>query len=222
MGFRGGAEYVYLLDGDGHIVEDPFLPLDVALWNGDRTRYTLLFDTLGASSVESCPTSGWGGRSLRVSRTRSSSIGSGPTHPGCRWSNRSAASSRSARQITVPSIPPSGRYRRRLPGPAIPLSCRGEGRSITLCCSGRSSVATARGEVVDGDTDIGAAETRWIFTPREPWGTREYRLVVLPILEDPAGNQVGRPFETASSEGTGQQGETAGASVPFLPRPHAR
>ena len=44
MGFRGGAEYVYLLDGDGHIVEDPFLPLDVALWNGDRTRYTLLFD----------------------------------------------------------------------------------------------------------------------------------------------------------------------------------
>ena len=44
MGFRGGTEYVHLLDGDGQVVDEPFLPLDVALWNENRTRYTLLLD----------------------------------------------------------------------------------------------------------------------------------------------------------------------------------
>ena len=44
MSLDGGADHVRLLDGSGHDVEEPFLPLDVALWNEDRTRYTLLLD----------------------------------------------------------------------------------------------------------------------------------------------------------------------------------
>ena len=44
MSFRGGTDHVHLLDGDGQVVADPFLPLDIALWNENRTRYTLLLD----------------------------------------------------------------------------------------------------------------------------------------------------------------------------------
>ena len=44
MGREGGADYVRLLDATGQVVEDPFLPLDLALWNQDRTRYALFFD----------------------------------------------------------------------------------------------------------------------------------------------------------------------------------
>ena len=44
MSLDGSAGHVRLLDGSGHDVEEPFLPLDVALWNEDRTRYTLLLD----------------------------------------------------------------------------------------------------------------------------------------------------------------------------------
>ena len=44
MGLRGGADHVRIQDVDGQLVEDAFLPLDVALWNHDRTLYTLLLD----------------------------------------------------------------------------------------------------------------------------------------------------------------------------------
>src|SRR5262249_19135007 len=47
-------------------------------------------------------------------------------------------------------------------------------------------VVNARGERLDGDSSIDAAETRWRFLPREPWRAGEYRLAALPILEDSA------------------------------------
>ena len=44
MGLASGSGHVRLLDQTGRPVNDPFLPLDVDLWNEDRTRYTVLFD----------------------------------------------------------------------------------------------------------------------------------------------------------------------------------
>jgi hypothetical protein len=38
-------------------------------------------------------------------------------------------------------------------------------------------------------------ETRWLFTPRQPWAAGAYRLVTDTRLEDLAGNTIGRPFE---------------------------
>lgn len=38
-------------------------------------------------------------------------------------------------------------------------------------------------------------EREWRFVPREPWRAGDYHLVVLSILEDVAGNRVGRAFE---------------------------
>jgi hypothetical protein len=46
---------------------------------------------------------------------------------------------------------------------------------------------------------IEAGETRWEFVPRDPWQEGNYTLVIMPILEDPAGNRIGRPFEVISS-----------------------
>ena len=51
---------------------------------------------------------------------------------------------------------------------------------------------------LDGQSRVEARETRWVFVPHAPWRAGEYRLVVLSILEDLAGNQIGRPFEVDS------------------------
>lgn len=59
---------------------------------------------------------------------------------------------------------------------------------------------TPGGGPVAGDADVRAAETRWVFTPREPWQDREYQLAALAALEDTAGNRVGRPFEVGTSD----------------------
>jgi hypothetical protein len=48
---------------------------------------------------------------------------------------------------------------------------------------------------MDGAIAIDEGERTWRFTPAAPWRAGEHRLVVLPILEDPAGNRVGRAFE---------------------------
>src|SRR5213594_1535511 len=40
-----------------------------------------------------------------------------------------------------------------------------------------------------------ASDTRWLFKPLSPWEAGEYEIVALSILEDPAGNRIGRAFE---------------------------
>ncbi|MEP6917985.1 MAG: hypothetical protein ABJC89_20225 [Acidobacteriota bacterium] len=37
-----------------------------------------------------------------------------------------------------------------------------------------------------------------MFTPRDAWQSGGYTLIVLPILEDLAGNRIGRAFEVFS------------------------
>jgi hypothetical protein len=57
------------------------------------------------------------------------------------------------------------------------------------------AVEGAGGASVDGDVVLEAGDTRWAFSPRSPWSAGEYRLVAQSILEDPAGNRIGRAFE---------------------------
>ena len=80
-------------------------------------------------------------------------------------------------------------------------------------------VVTDRGELVDGEIDVEAAETQWLFTPHVPWRSGEYHVAALPDLEDPAGNRVGQPFELASPERAVPPRDVIDASVSFSPRP---
>ena len=56
-------------------------------------------------------------------------------------------------------------------------------------------VTTADGTVIDGAIAISDDERRWTFTPARTWEAVAHSLVVLTLLEDPAGNRVGEPFE---------------------------
>ena len=57
------------------------------------------------------------------------------------------------------------------------------------------ALEAAGGNSIDGDVVLEADDTRWAFRPRSPWSPGEYRLVAQSILEDPAGNRIGRAFE---------------------------
>ena len=216
MSLRGGTDLVHLLDGDGHVVEDPFLPLDVALWNENRTRYTLLFDP-GRVKRGILPNEQMGRAiterhtyTLVIDREWRDASGLPLAEP---FSRRFTVGPPDDRAIDPDnwqvSTPPAGT---RDPVEVLfqrPLDYALLQRALL--------VATARGDVVDGDAEIGAVETTWVFTPRTPWEPHKYHLVVRPMLEDPVGNRVGRPFEIDSSAGTGRRGEGSGSSVPFLP-----
>ena len=59
----------------------------------------------------------------------------------------------------------------------------------------RALGVTPRRRAGRGRHRVDNAETRWTFTPREPWRAGTYQLLALDILEDVAGNQIGRAFE---------------------------
>jgi hypothetical protein len=51
------------------------------------------------------------------------------------------------------------------------------------------------GRRVEGSAAVDRAETRWLFTPREPWRAGEYRLRIDTALEDLAGNSILQAFD---------------------------
>jgi len=217
MGFRGGTDYVHLFDGDGHVVEDPFLPLDVALWNEDRTRYTLLFDPgrvkRGLVPYEQMGRAIAEGHTytLVVEREWRDASGLPLAEPFSRRFTVGPPDDRAIDPAEWQVSPPSAGTR-----DPVEVVFR---RSLDYALLRRALlVVTDPGEIVAGDAEIGVAETTWKFTPRTPWRPHEYHVVVRPVLEDPAGNRIGRPFEVDSSDGTRPWGDASGTSVPFLPK----
>ena len=57
------------------------------------------------------------------------------------------------------------------------------------------SVRDGSGRELAGTIAIDEREQRWTFTPKMPWQRGRHSVVVESILEDAAGNSIGRPFE---------------------------
>ena len=63
----------------------------------------------------------------------------------------------------------------------------------------RALGVTRIGTPVPGNAGSTTRQTRWRFAPRDAWQAGDYTVEVLPILEDVAGNRIGRAFEVTSS-----------------------
>lgn len=220
MGLKGGVDHVHLSDESGRAIKDPFLPLDVDLWNADRTRYTVLFDpgrvkrgVLPNEQIGRALTSGrkyalvvdedWRdaeGQPLAAAFRREFRVGPPQARAldPAKW--RIEAPSDGARDPLIVSFPK-------------PLDYGLLHRAL--------HVSTAGGDRVDGDIRLEAAETRWLFTPRAPWQAGEYRLVASSILEDVAGNRIGRPFEVDELTSSTSENEATSAALPFRIPPRA-
>ena len=66
---------------------------------------------------------------------------------------------------------------------------------------------------LDGEISLGPFETRWRFTPRVAWVAGDHALVALTLLEDPAGNRLGRAFEVMESVGEEKESVEIGFRV---------
>jgi hypothetical protein len=213
MGLRGGLDYVSLLDEHGKPVEDPFLPLDAGFWNEDRTRYTLFFDpgrqkrgilpnrTMGPSLHEGRTYTllvrrDWpdaNGQPLKEDFTRRFGVGPPDLRPLDQrtW------------QVTAPA-----------PGTRDPLVVRFPeplDRGLLL----RALGVRRSGAGVRGAPAVESGETRWTFTPDAAWQPGSYELVALTVLEDRAGNRIGRAFEVRAFAGRESAPEAESVVVPF-------
>ena len=64
---------------------------------------------------------------------------------------------------------------------------------------------------------VGTDQTSWAFTPASPWRAVPHSLVVLTLLEDPAGNKVGQAFEFEMFQAP-KSPETERVTLSFRPR----
>ena len=71
------------------------------------------------------------------------------------------------------------------------------------------------GKFLDGDVGVDEGEKRWTFTPRDAWRAGTYQLTALAMLEDLAGNRIGRAFEVDNFDRADRTPEPERTTIPF-------
>ena len=79
----------------------------------------------------------------------------------------------------------------------------------------RALGVTRDGKEVEGDIAINELETGWTFTPKDPSRAGICGLLALDILEDLAGNQIGRAFEVDNFESVDKSPNPQTLTIPF-------
>jgi hypothetical protein len=215
MGRPSGIEHMKLLDDSGKEIPGAFLPLDYEFWSPDHTRFTAFFDP-GRVKAGILPNQQMG-RALNAGRSVTLVISR-------EWRDQDG-------------LPLKEEFRRALRvGPAAtkPLDTAswriqpppGAGRrdAVVVIFPGpldhgllmRALGVTREGVAVEGDVVVDQAETRWTFTPRQPWRTGTYDLLALDTLEDVAGNQIGRAFEVDNFDTVDKSPNPKRITIPFI------
>jgi hypothetical protein len=194
MSNRPPENAIRLLDDRGNEVEDPFLPIDVHLWNEDRSRYTLLFDP-GRVKRGILPNMEKG-RALVPGRTYTLVVDrewhDAEGRPLVETFRRDF---RVVPAVVDPIVPDRWRIASPRAGTREPLTVTFP-RPLDHALAHRMLfVTTAQGSRVEGVVAVDAAVTGWAFTPNQPWTAGDYRLRALSELEDAAGNRIGRAFD---------------------------
>lgn len=217
MSRTSGLNHVRLIDDQGLEVVDPFLPLDVEFWNADYTRYTLFLDP-GRVKQGILPNEQLG-RALVAGRRYALEV-------DAEWRDANGLPLIESYRQTLEAGPaderpvdPSG-WRIEAPGAGSP-----DALVVTFpepldhgLLQRAVGVVDADGAPVMGETVIEEGETSWRFVPRDAWQAGGYALVVLSILEDPAGNQVGKRFEVDRFDRVDASPVPERSMVPFTVR----
>ena len=213
MGRKSGVEYIKLLDDSGKEIQGAVLPLDYEFWSPDHKRFTVFFDP-GRVKEGILPNREMGraftaGKTvtLVVSREWRDEHGL-PLKDDYRRTFRTAPADDqpidpAMWRIVAP--PASGRE------PVVVTFPEPLDHSLLL----RTLGIRRNGQPVAGDTRVDANETRWTFTPQEPWRAGTYHLLALDLLEDLAGNQIGRAFEVDNFDTVDKNPDPETVTIPF-------
>ena len=216
MGRKSGIEYMKVLNASGEEIKGAILPLDYEFWSPDHTRFTVFFDPgrvkdgILPNREMGRPLSPGGAMTLVVSRDWADEHGL-PLKEEFRRTFR----------VTGPDTKPLDTASWRI---APPSSGSRNGVVVTFpepLDHGllMRALGVTRGDApVEGEIAVDQGETRWTFTPREPWAAGQYQLLALDILEDLAGNQIGRAFEVDNFDTVDKSPNPQTIRIPFTVR----
>jgi hypothetical protein len=207
--------HIRLEDATGKPVDLPFLELDEELWDPAGTRFTLFFDPgrikrgvkpredVGPALVE-------GKRyTLVIARGWRDAAGN-PLKETYRKPFRVVAPD------DTPPDPKNWKIEPPAPNGLAPLTVIFPKPLDHALLQRLIWVTDEAGKRVAGTVRVTDEETRWLFTPTEPWQAGRYDLVVNTALEDLAGNQIGRPFEVDVFRPIDRRVKTPTVTRPFI------
>lgn len=199
-----GTKHVHLVDDRGAEVADAILAAYADLWDPDATRLTVFFDP-GRVKRGVGPNVAMG-RAIVVGRRYAIVVDpewhdahGQPLKDGFRRefvAGPPAYLALNAHQWRISSPRRESRDPLVVTFPA-PLDHALIERAIGL--------ESPDGVRLTGQAVTGAAETTWTFTPGTRWMAGRHQIVALTLLEDPAGNKIGRAFEVLSRESSGPE-----------------
>jgi hypothetical protein len=192
---RGEAyDHLKLLKTNGEAVKWPFLEIGEELWDTSGTRLTLLIDPGRIKRglrprEEDGPVLEAGGKyTLVVAQGWRDAAGQGLAED-YKKSFRAGPPIETGIDHKAWKIaaPPTGKTDPLVVEFDRPLDRALAERTIT--------VAGPDGSELAGEVALGKGERRWQFRPEQPWTAGQHELVIDTVLEDGAGNRIGRPFE---------------------------
>ena len=213
MGRKSGVEYIALLDDSGQEIPGAVLPLDYEFWSPDHTRFTVFFDP-GRVKTGILPNQQMG-RPLEVGGSVTLVISRDwPDENGLPLKEEFRRQYRVASAEEEPLDTSSWRI-------ALPAARSRSGVVVTFPepldhgLLMRALGVTRDGQPIDGDIVVDQQETRWTFTPKDAWRAGTYELLALDILEDVAGNQIGRAFEVDNFDTVDKSPDPETITIPF-------
>lgn len=217
MGMKGGLDYIHLLDDQGKEVKDPFLPLDAEFWNDDRTRYTVFFDPgrqkRGIPVIEEMGRSLTAGKNYTIVVDTAWRDGNGlALKEDYRHTFRVGPADERSLDVkawTMHAGPVGTR------GPLVVRFPEPLDHGLLLRAMG---VQGPDGKSIGGEIVIAENEQVWTFTPREMWQPGTHHVVALGMLEDLAGNRIGRAFEVDQFDRSDKTPEPERTLIPFTVR----
>ena len=213
---RGGVyQWIQLRDEkDGQEVKQVFLELQEELWDPDLRRLTLLLDP-GRIKREILPNREMGPplqaghKYTLVIDPRWPDATGQPLKAGFSKSFDVGASDRTVLDLATWKVTPPKA------GTVAPLTIAFPKSLDSALMTRVIQVNDSRGGMIDGSVEITAQETRWVFTPEQPWAAGRYILVVPNTLEDVSGNKINRLFDVDTSDVTQTRPVAATYTLPF-------
>lgn len=216
MGRKSGVEYMQVLNQDGTVIEGAILPLDYEFWSPDHKRFTVFFDP-GRVKDGILPNREMG-RPLTIGGAMTLVVGR-------EWADEHGLplkeEFRRTYKVTVADTKPLDTASWKIQAPSAGSR---DGVVVTFPepldhgLLMRAMGVERGGKTVEGETGVAEGETRWTFTPREPWQAGAYQILALDILEDLAGNQIGRAFEVDNFDTVDKSPNPQTIRLPFTVR----
>jgi hypothetical protein len=192
-------DHIHLQDSEGKDVQLPFLEIDEELWDPTMTRLTLFLDPgrikRGVRPLEEIGPALQTGKTytLRIAREWNDAIDAPLKSDFEKTFKVIAADREPPNPLRWKITPPKSKSRE-------PLTVMFDEPLDHAIAQRVLRIEDAKGAHVTGTVKLDAVDRTFSFTPNDRWSAGVHKLIVPTIIEDLAGNNIGKPFDLDTAE----------------------